>query len=381
MNFFIIGNASSVWMKEYIRAIHIRNNHNIYLTVYEPLSKEYHEEYTKMGVHLVVLGNKPTRVEKIYKAIRLITFSIKHRRTNEFDIVEIQSPPHNLQAYIIAICMRILKTKTFLMFWGSDILAINKKAAYRLEKILKNISVINRPGIGAYNAFKGYFGNRYEEKFTKSSLRFGTLALPYIESIAKSLEITQCKRKLGLDSDKISIAVGYNGKTRQQHIKVIEAIKNLDRKSKNRIQLVFHMAGSIDEQYVDKISEKCVEYGFSYIILKDMFDFEHVAMLRVATDVFIHAQVTDGLSGTIRECFYAGVTVINPKWIVYDELKQIGIEYIEYDSFDELNNIISKYLNGTLSIDTEKNKMLIHDNYSWEALSKDWVRTFNGMVY
>ena len=47
MKFFIVGNASSVWMKEYIKEIHIKNKHTVYLTVFDKSKLKYEEEYRK----------------------------------------------------------------------------------------------------------------------------------------------------------------------------------------------------------------------------------------------------------------------------------------------------------------------------------------------
>lgn len=378
MNIFIIGNASSVWMREYIRAIHVKHDDTIYLTVYETLSDEYVKEYNKMGVQLVPLGIKGGVTEKINKMVRLLGFVLRKSKREHFDIIEIQSPPHNFQAYIIALCLKLAKCKAFLMFWGSDILDITPKDAKRLEHIVKKCNVINKPGLNAYNAFVGHFGEKYAEKFTHNSLRFGTLALPYINEIATEEDSVDCKRKLGLNPEKIAIAVGYNGKKRQQHLKVINELVLLSDDTKNKMQLVYHLVGC-DESYKKEIENESRRLGFEYKIIDEMLNFNQIAVLRNATDVFIHAQTTDGLSGTIRECLYSEVVVINPAWIPYEELKKIGVEYVEYNEFSELSELINKYIDGSLNVDIQKNKQAIHDNYSWEALYEEWIDVFKNM--
>ena len=71
MKFFIVGNASSVWMKEYIKEIHIKNKHTVYLTVFDKSKLKYEEEYRKLGIHLVEIGSKSTKFEKITKSFNL----------------------------------------------------------------------------------------------------------------------------------------------------------------------------------------------------------------------------------------------------------------------------------------------------------------------
>ena len=55
VRFFIVGNASSVWIKEYVIQVHIKNNHEVYLTVFDKSNLIYKEEYDEMGVKLVFL--------------------------------------------------------------------------------------------------------------------------------------------------------------------------------------------------------------------------------------------------------------------------------------------------------------------------------------
>ena len=376
--FFIIGNPSTVWMREYIKEIHIKHKDRVYITVFDESTLLYEQSYEELGVFLVPIGKNSSVLEKINKIIRLLKFAIKHRRDNRFDIIEIHYPPHSLQAYIISLVIRIMKTKTFIMFWGSDILDISPKDAKRLEHIIKASDIINRPGESAYAAFVKHFGYKYEEFFTNTSLRFGTLALPYISKVLLNMQKNECKKSLGLDPSKKSIAIGYNGRTRQQHLQALKAISELNKSEKKAIQLVYHLVGGTEE-YKRKIALESQKSGFDYIIIDKMLDFEEIAILRAATDLFLHAQTTDGLSGTIRECLYAGVTVVNPKWISYKELKKIGIDYIEYNSFDELKDLVSHYINGDISINTSKNKELIHKYYSWESLSKEWLEVFQEM--
>ena len=71
---------------------------------------------------------------------------------------------------------------------------------------------------------------------------------------------------------------------------------------------------------------------------------------------------------------------MNPAWIEYDELKKIGIEYIEYKEFSELNGIIENCIQEKININLEKNRELIYDHYSWEALEEDWISVFNSMI-
>ena len=114
-----------------------------------------------------------------------------------------------------------------------------------------------------------------------------------------------------------------------------------------------------------------------YILLKEMMPLEDVAKLRSATDIMIHGQTTDALSGSIREAVFAGAVLINPEWIKYREFERLGIEYIEYSSFDELSDVLEKIINKEIVINTEKNAELMFSEYSRDSVYEDWMRIFN----
>ena len=190
----------------------------------------------------------------------------------------------------------------------------------------------------------------------------------------------KCKKHFGLAADKMSIAIGYNGHRRHQHLKVIDEFSKLSISQKNKLQLIIHFVGYDDLAYEELLKNALKNCGIEYVFIARSLDFSEIAVLRLATDIFIHAQTTDGLSGSIRECLYAGTIVVNPVWIEYGELKKIGVEYIEYQEFSELNDIIENCIQEKISINLEKNRELIYDHYSWEALEGDWISVFNSMI-
>lgn len=379
-SFFIVGNPSSVWMREYIKEIHIKNGDEVYITVFDEEKLQYKAIYEDMGVTLVPIGKNSNRIEKIAKAFRLLKFALKHRKKERFDIVEIHYPPHNFQAYIISLVLKILNVPSFLMFWGSDILAINHKEARKLEKIVSCVTTINRLSEHTYADFEKYYGNKYDDMFCEKPQRFGTLVLPYINKRLSVKDKEELKKEYNVPNGKITVAIGYNGKRRQQHIEVLNELSKLEDKIKNKVYLILHLVGIDDEGYREEIVEKLQFTGIEYIIIDEMLEFEEMSLMRSATDVFIHAQTTDGLSGSIRECFCSETIVLNPTWIQYDEFEKIGFEYIHYDNFGELSHIVEKIVKNEIEIDVMKNKELVNNAYSWDSVYDNWIEMFDKMI-
>lgn len=377
---FIIGNPSSVWMREYIKEIHFRNNDLVYITVFDESQLKYRDVYEDMGVHLVTIGKNSNAIEKLMKGIRLFSFAFKSRGKEKFDIVEIHYPPHSFQAYIISAVLKIMNTKSFVMFWGSDILPINSDEAKKLEKIISNVTAINKLSEKTYQVFYSHYGHRYDNLFLPDALRFGTLAQPYIEKLLVKKDKNCCKAEYGVIDGKITIAVGYNGNECQHHLEVLYELKKLPDDIKKRIQLILHIVGISSLEYKSKLCEALEKCGIEYILEERMLDFEQIGLMRVATDIFIHAQMTDGLSGSIRECFCSETVVINPSWIKYDEFEKLGLEYIEYENFKEINECIIECIDNKVAINLKKNRELAQTAYSWECVYDSWIRSFDNIV-
>lgn len=367
----VIGNANSIWLKEYVKKIHIAKGAEVYLTAYNPINERFLKEYNKLGVNIVPLYSQNKLVDKISKAFNIFCFI---RKNGKFlNCVDIQSPPHNNQAIFLSHILKGVKAKKSITFWGSDLMRINVSEARILSKILVLADKINISTEEMVSVFKSHYGNTFDSKLV--SAKFGSLAFDAIDKIRDSLTKQECKAQFGLNSEKITVAVGHNGNKEQQHIKVLKELAYLDFDIKNKIELVFHVGYGLKDNYADEIAEEAKKTGISYVIIKDMLDLDDIAKLRNATDIIIHAQTTDALSGSIRECIYAGTVLINPTWINYEEFDNIGIQYFKYSEFSEINSMVSKLISGDICVDIHNNIKLMKI-FSWESVSRDWESIF-----
>lgn len=370
----IIGNPESIWTKEYIKNIH--TNDKIFLTVYSKPTEKLIKEYEALNVTLIYIFGKKRLSDKASKTLKLITFAIANK--NKFDIVEIQSPPHSMQIKVLHLVVKILNAKSIAVFWGSDILAIDDKDAKRMQAFLTAVDYINLPTKQMLFVFQKRFKHAFDKKIF--SAKFGSLAFEQIGKLKDSLSKSDCKEKLDLDPNRTLVAIGYNGIPAQQHIPAIEAISKINTNYKEKIQIILHMGYGINAEYFNKVVEAAQKSELHYVVIDKMLTLEEVAILRMATDVFIHAQKVDALSGTIRECIYAEAVLINPKWINYVEYDELGIDYMSYEDFNELPDLLEKLLERRINIDTGKNAKLIYKSYSWNSVKKDWMRIFDERI-
>ena len=171
--------------------------------------------------------------------------------------------------------------------------------------------------------------------------------------------------------------IGYNGSIRQNHLKVINELSTLDNETLNKLNIVIQLSyGLTSDEYRQNIIDEISKINVKHVIIDDFLNKEKSAMLRIATDIFIHAQESDAFSASIQECVYGGAVLINPEWIVYKEFDDIGIDYIKYDSFDELPFIIKDISDGNVNIYNADKVKELYEKYSWNAVKKDWLKLY-----
>ena len=264
--------------------------------------------------------------------------------------------------------------KTITVFWGSDIQAISKKDARKMECILKQSSAINLSTEPMRKAFAALFPDYKAMPVYQAN--FGSPAFPFIDNVVHKYSRAECKEHFGLNPEKVCVAVGYNGKPSQQHIGAIRALAKLPVADKRRLQMLIHMGYGGQQDYIRQVEVEAEKSGIEYKIMPQMLAMDEIALLRRATDIMLHAQTNDALSGTVRECIYAEAVLINPTWITYTEFDEMGVSYVKYASFDDIAGCLHSVLIGKTVIDTEYNKRLVSTRFSWEAVRPAWLHMF-----
>lgn len=269
----------------------------------------------------------------------------------------------------------ILTPKLILTFYGSDLFRTKKVFSIWIRVFLNKAYKINLLSQGMLDYFHSVYGYKYDEKINLCD--FGNSLIEPIDDVQLSMGKIACKNYLGCESDSLLISIGYNAIKEQQHLKLIKALNSLDVADKNKkLTLVLHLYGKRNRAYINKIVRTIVNSGLKYIIIDRYLDDREMAILRVASDIFLYGQTTDALASSVIEYLYAGCVWIAPQWLDYRELEENGVSYIRYSSFKELPGAISKAMNVAISSEWEKNannnKMVLFDMYSWRVVASKW---------
>ena len=217
-----------------------------------------------------------------------------------------------------------------------------------------------------------------KEKFF--SAHFGSAPLESLYALMQSDSKQESKQKLGIEPQRISVMIGYSGKTLHQHIPIIEELKK-NETLKSRIHLLAPMTRDANLIYKNRVEKALKESGFSHTLLfgKFMSDRE-MAQLRNATDVTMQLSDFDGYSRSIDECLCAKSLVIYGAWLngYKERLASDGFYAREVSSIEnavkDLEHVVchlSDY-EDLLKLNSEHGK----GKNLWSECIKDWIEIY-----
>ena len=360
-------------MKEPIEKSLLSNNNEIFVTYNLDQSETFLEFYRNNDIKILDLHNKNTLVGKIPKLGVLYNFNRQVKsicQKEKLDLIHIHSVnSYILTSFIVNFLNRYTR-RIVCTIYGSDILL---KSSYKLkkwQKIFNKIDAISMATNNLIKKFKGVYGTKYDEKIFK--LPFGLTNLEAIDAINDQ---SNCKRILGVNSEKVMISIGHNKCVEQQHLEVMDAFLKLPKDVLDKLTIVLQMTyGNGSREYVKEVKAKAQKLGCDLLIFEDYMDEKEIAVLVKATDYYINSQKSDAMSGAMLEYLYADTIVLNPSWLDYDELKENGCSFISYQSFEEMKDIVKELVEGKISLDISHNYSIIKNMAHWEVNSQKWKK-------
>jgi|GEM_PF-3351130 len=291
-----------------------------------------------------------------------------------YDVVNI----HNCDEIYIHLmdALRGITDQVYTMMWGSDFYRASEAMRARKKIIFdKSRYVMFANPVNARDLTSYY--NDYRDKAIING--FGVAKFDLIRAIGEQQSITELKEHFGFPQDKIVVAVGYNGTKGQQHVELLDEIARLPEAVRARLFLVLQMTYGFQQDYCSGVEARAKELGLKYKLLKDFFNDEETARLRLAIDVVLNAQVTDGFSSSIQEHIFARNIVVVGDWLPYQPLELARIFYLRtpLDGFHAvLSDVVARY--GEMKAETQGNSEKIYELSSWNHRIKSWVSIYRG---
>lgn len=375
MKILLITDADSIWVKEYIDNVLLTMPYKCNIYILSLHNSKFCDYYDNKGVIVYTYYSDSKYFLKRFSVRRLIIKAIKREVCN-LDYIQISFV--TLPGLKMLEKLWSLAPKHIVTLWGSDLLRVSNSTLKRYDSCLNKANRINMLTENMRIRFTEYYGNKYDDKLTVFD--FGCPMYDVIDSVRGEKSKFQCKEYWGINGEQIVIPIGYNSIPEQQHDKIIDSIKDISGEVLRNVTFVFHFGyGNNSSDYREMLETKLKKYGFNYLFIDRFLDKNEVAMLRIASDVFLYGQTTDALSTTLVEYLYAGSMVISPKWLEYHEINALGVEYYTYNDFISMKNILQNIIETNFEQDAyivSKNRKLLWNFNSWAVSKSKWQEIY-----
>jgi hypothetical protein len=292
--------------------------------------------------------------------------------SQQYDLIDI----HFFSSIYDEIIPSLSKPKK-VVFWGSDIYRIKPERLCKFNELLSGVNAIHflTPEMKEF-VLKNSFQHRQE--FTQP---FGVVHFDKIRTLKAQFKQAEIKSILGLNLDKIQVTIGYNASPSQQHIEIIKEITQVTENIKSRIELVFLLTYGGNSLYINQIENELKKSGYDFKIIDKQLNEEEICSYRIASDITLNFQTSDGFSASIQEHFFAGNVMILAEWLPYEWLRDKGLYFIR-SSFQELSNNLE-----TMIVELEKQKTnssinmhLIEQISDWKFVANNWVEIYKKTI-
>lgn len=371
MKYLLIGDANAVIIKSFIDKVVMKQElYKIYIL--SRTNTRYRQYY--IDNNICVFDAQGFLKTNFFKHMSLILKTIKH---GPYDIIHI----HYVKLYALLLSKLIKKGKVIASFWGSDLLRVSRNYKKILFLCIKYVDCITFETSYMRKQFENI--SNQKSSVPLKELLFGIEAFDIIDDLnLHGLNKKLAKKRLGIEEDKIIIAVGYNAKPCQQHMDVLKIIERLDKSNLEKIHIFLQLSyGESSAEYLNSLKNKLLSLGCSYTMEYHFLDKEATGILRLASDIFIHAQITDSLSSSVMEYLYSENMLFNPCWIKYEELDNQDILYQSYQDWDDLfiklKHYLDHYNTEKLKLVTSSNKSKLYEMMSWNSVSKKWLSLYH----
>lgn len=269
--------------------------------------------------------------------------------------------------------------KLFITFWGGEFENITIFKSKKLYRYYLNRLAITVDGIinSEENAkeiielLPSFRGNFYDGSF-------GSEPLEDLYDLMNAESKNNSKSKLSIPNSKLSVLIGYSGKSLHQHLAIIESLMRFP-ELKEKIIILAPMTRNFDDSYVNQVKQKLELSGFDYWIRKGFLTSTEIAQLRNATDVTLQFAKFDGFSRSIVECICAKSLLIYGDWIDYEaHLKRFNFFAIKTKTIEEGLSVLLSYINSPEDFNDqlEKNHINGKHSYFWSECIDNWIKAY-----
>lgn len=373
----LLGDPNSYWSIAFIKYVLLKLDAQVFVLSNHDGVGAYAKDYQNVGVKIISPEPCPTWIMDIPK-VRVFAMRRKQiKAINQyapFDvIINMFVHPSALRC---SLSQKSRGTKVVAYFCGSDIIRANRFKSFILKHVLKKTDYAVMASSNVHDAFARQMNHKPVCKTTV--IRLGLSVFQHIDRLLSTGEKEDYKQAFGIPSGKTTLCIGYSGSEAQNHLCVLEQISTLERDLKRKLYILLPITYGGSPEYAAQLERAVQCTGCDFQLIKEFMDSEAMAKLWLATDVFVNAQTTDGLSGSVLEALYAGANLLNAAWLQYREYDEWNIEHIRFSSYQEIPSQIACIMKKPHSA-SFFNKQILADKMSWQSCKEAWERLFSQM--
>lgn len=219
------------------------------------------------------------------------------------------------------------KARLVVSYYGSDLLRVNKAKLMSHRRLLQRADAITVATAFMRSTFSQCFAGKYDSKLALA--QYGAKVIDSLCHLRQAGgQRADFKRDFGFPEDRLSVFVGYNGSSAQQHLEITAQLARLPDNLKARLYLVYFCSYGGTPAYLEQIRAALADSGIPGQVVSEYMKGERMARFRLAADLMLNLQVSDAFSASMQEHLEAGTLVIKGDWLVYPELEQLGA-YVE----------------------------------------------------
>ncbi len=314
---------------------------------------------------------KLTNINRKY-ALRRFINNLK----TKYDICNI----HSINTRYIPLLDSILSISNYLVatVWGSDYFRASKKVRESHTAIYDLADRITFNNEEAEKDFQEFYRDKYRDK--TCIYRFGLTILDAISKIKEEEKRDLSKEKMGFRRDDVIVTCGYNAKKSQQHEAVIRSISSVSSDLPGNVVFAFPITYG-DRELIPKIEKLLRSSEINYHVFKEFMSEEDVARLRLISDVMVHVQITDQLSGSMQEAMFAENLIITGDWLPYKIFESKGAVLFKVSSADGVGPKIADCLKNydDYKETCKLNQPVVSDMASWGKNARKWKMLYEDL--
>jgi len=310
------------------------------------------------------------RIPVIGYFLMLSHLSVLIRRNKNYDAVDILY----LQPYVRRFGEYLSKHNKRLMvsYAGSDFYRVPDIIKQKVTALLDKCSAITFGNYQMADEFNKYYNNKYKTKLFTAD--FGIDIIPILDKNNNTTSKAVFRKNNNINDGDIIITIGYNGHDEQQHIKIIEKLKQIRRD--NLFLLILFTYGGTQE-YMNRVKEVLESNNFRYKMFTKYLPDRDIADIRLNSDIVINMQLSDQASSSLLEHLYCGNIVLVGEWLPYKFWDDMGVYYHkinENNIADKLAKVIEHFKEEKAKC--ENNHISIGKVFSWEKQIELWLHAF-----